>query len=617
MIRSTPVLLALVAAVGLAACQPVPGGGPGDGPTITPREGATSEIRGRVVSYPEGDPIADISVVPFDVQARYEVFVTDPDGYYTATGLTPGFYRVKAWPLDGQDFIGAYYSDTYFYCTGRLLDLRGGAVAEGVDFQLPHGGAIEGTVTDAVSGEPIEQARVDVKGLDYYNNNLDPTTYTDAEGAFRIVGLDSAIDDPETLNPVPGHYELKISAPGRPVIYHPGVYSPTDAVPVGAIRGQTTLIDVEVPTGAVISGSVADHQGAPVSGGVVEAVHRLEPWIQSSVSIQADGTFALGGLAPGEYALELTAAGHGSLAPADPVALEEDEVVSGLAFELPAEATVSGTLEAGGQPLEGGMVQAVPLSGVSATSWSLEDGRFTLSQLGPAEYYFYVLPGDDASLAGYVCGDALCASIAEATLLAVEAGEDLDLGPVACPPAATLTGQVRQREGQVPLGRIYVTALPEEAGQPSMLAVSADEDGAFAMTGMRPGRYTLSAEPYRYCGGDPGWVTTYSGDGRRPEEAELLELEAGGGAEHDLTLPEDLDGDGMSDVWEWLHFLEPSRDDSLEDPDLDGVTNLDEYLERTDPHDDLGASCAVGRRSGAGVLALLALALAWSTARRR
>ncbi len=56
----------------------------------------------------------------------------------------------------------------------------------------------------------------------------------------------------------------------------------------------------------------------------------------------------------------------------------------------------------------------------------------------------------------------------------------------------------------------------------------------------------------------------------------------------------DMDGDDMPDGWEQDHGLDPSRDDALEDPDEDGLTNLEEYGLHTNPQaedtDDDGLS---------------------------
>ena len=45
----------------------------------------------------------------------------------------------------------------------------------------------------------------------------------------------------------------------------------------------------------------------------------------------------------------------------------------------------------------------------------------------------------------------------------------------------------------------------------------------------------------------------------------------------------DADGDGMTDLWEWTHGLDPFRNDAADDADHDGVSNLNEYLAGTDP----------------------------------
>ncbi len=52
-----------------------------------------------------------------------------------------------------------------------------------------------------------------------------------------------------------------------------------------------------------------------------------------------------------------------------------------------------------------------------------------------------------------------------------------------------------------------------------------------------------------------------------------------------LTVTLDADGDGMDDVWEATHGLDPNNPaDATEDPDGDGVSNLGEFRAGTDPH---------------------------------
>jgi hypothetical protein len=50
-----------------------------------------------------------------------------------------------------------------------------------------------------------------------------------------------------------------------------------------------------------------------------------------------------------------------------------------------------------------------------------------------------------------------------------------------------------------------------------------------------------------------------------------------------LLLDDDSDNDGMPDDWEKAHGLNPKVNDAGEDPDKDGLTNLQEYQNKTDP----------------------------------
>jgi pectate lyase len=94
---------------------------------------------------------------------------------------------------------------------------------------------------------------------------------------------------------------------------------------------------------------------------------------------------------------------------------------------------------------------------------------------------------------------------------------------------------------------------------------------------------TRKGKPAFWDKNDPGWKSYNQGSNDRaaftPWDSASFPPPASG-----ATPVVDTDGDGMPDNWELTHKLDPkSPADGVADPDKDGYTNLEEYLNRTQP----------------------------------
>ncbi|NOZ56221.1 MAG: hypothetical protein GXO73_05430, partial [Calditrichaeota bacterium] len=139
-----------------------------------------------------GNPIADIHVwARCDSPFYFERDTwTDPNGYYAISELPPGRYIVEAygdlWARQFYDHVASWDSATYVYAGP-------GQTVMGIDFDLLPGGAIQGTVWDAETGQPLEGAHIRAEVI---SDSLSPWTYwfemwveSGPDGQYTIGGL--------------------------------------------------------------------------------------------------------------------------------------------------------------------------------------------------------------------------------------------------------------------------------------------------------------------------------------------------------------------------------------------------------------------------------------------
>jgi hypothetical protein len=315
MVRAGAFLVALVFATSLSSAQaPQPQMPPRDSAQAVPA--GTSVIRGRVVAADTAQPLRKAQVRIFAPELRENRLATaDADGKYEFKEVKAGRYTVTA---SKGSYVALQYGQTRPFEPGKPLEVAAGQTLEKVDFVLPRGGIITGRLVDEF-GDPLPDAMVSVQRYQNFNGQkrLAPagrSSSTNDIGEFRLFAIP------------PGQYYL--SATMRPMgmmgdsddrtgyaaTYFPGTPNVAEAQRVTVGLGQT-LTDMNMallPTRTSrISGTALDSQGRPMTG-MVMTIPRGDSMMMMfgpPAQIKPDGSFAISGVTPGRYMLQVRGMG--------------------------------------------------------------------------------------------------------------------------------------------------------------------------------------------------------------------------------------------------------------------------------------------------------------------
>ena len=542
--------LVAVAIVGTAtavfAQQPLPGpfgrGGQGPGGRLggPPRDNApapqgTAKIPGRVISAETGAPIrrAQIRVTSRDARINRDA-PTDGDGRFEVLSLPAGRYQLS---VSKPGYVSLEYGQARPYEAGKPLDIADGQSLDRIDFSLPRGSAITGRITDEF-GDAVTDAQVHALRYQYIGGerrlvNAGRIASTDDLGQYRIFGL------------MPGDYLVQASLrananprfnttpagenpTGYPGTYYPGVTDVAQAQTVTVSLGQelSSIAFPLVPARlSQISGTAMSSLGRPLSGAFV--VLRAGPGgpmlniAGGNQVIRPDGSFKLVNIPPGEYILDVQqrpqnmrnveSGGTGQLEFASlPLSVAGD--IDGLAVVTMPGASVSGRVVLPEQS-----AQKISLRGMTVTANAAtgdpspvafvnrqlggggsvnNEGAFELRGLaGPQLIRVTGLPAGWAVKSISLDG----ADITD-TAFDFKPGTTSTSLLIALTDRVTdLSGDVRDSRGQ-PLTDYVLVVFAEDArlwGTHSRHVAMArpNQNGAFRVQGLPPGRYLAAAVP--------------------------------------------------------------------------------------------------------------------------
>ncbi len=545
-----------------------------------------AELAGTVTD-PLGDPVSGAIVALYDLRLDATIGYTGPDGRF-AFDVPKGPWRIRVVAPQPVNLAERYFPDTPELCDATRV-----TAPATVDVALPAGGLIGGFLVDG-AGAPVVGATVRAVPVDV-GVPVDPrTAVSSATGGFQLAGITPGASGTD--------FHVEISGADLPTQYFPGVYAAEIAQPIAVDEGGGADVGTAVVLpGVTVTGLVTGPSG-PIDGGTVQA---YVPSQLRSVPI-VDGSFFAAGLPPGDLLVWAFADGLATTYWPDadrPIdrypAVDGEDVV--LDLTMPAEAVLAGRLPGGG-PFEGTAVVAYNSDrtvGVGAAV--LSDGSFEIGALHGGAYTLSVF----AEVAGLVEGPVLEAGIDRVFDVAL-AGY-LDVGELDVAPGGAVTGTVTDLYTGEPIPGAILFAQNRATG--ALVSDVSEADGTWALLGVPPGEYELTAEYQAYCTGDPDWAPRWYPDVPTDALGVSLTVPIGDAQEWHARLAPDVDQDGMDDVWEASNGLDPSVNDASADPDGDGFTNIEEYQLGTDPNavapkEGCGCDTSAG---GAGWLAVLAL----------
>jgi hypothetical protein len=541
-----------------------------------------------VVLDAHGDPVAGAVVTAYDPALATTTARTDADGAWRMSGLGAGRHRLRATPAMTDPRVDSFLPDAWEVCASEPVDVEDADV-DGLDFVLPIGATLTGRLLDR-EGQPVAGAIVATSGRSERTSRIVRRATSATDGTFVLVGLDG---DPGRDEP----WAVGVRAAGRPDQYLGGSYRVSEAediaVPGGGARD---LGDWVLHDGIALSGIVTG-DGLPLTEGKVYAYSTSQ--VREGL-VDDDGGWSIVGLPPGEVLAWAEVPGRattytpGTDRPTSEriAAPDEGMHVDGVALELPAEHALDLRLEAEGAR-DRVSVLLLNTDGTVGRGGGVDaDGHLRIGGLWPGRYRLSV-----SGAAGGLVSDVLRDADGAEALVEVDGETPLVLR---WPRESALSGTVVDEDGMPVHGaEVAWRDSTRDITTPTVTA----RDGTWRIGGRPAGEGTLAVRHRPLCPDDAGYTATWWPDARVAEDAATRILAPETSEEGvRLVVARDEDHDGMGDAWEAAHGLDPGADDSGDDPDGDGIPNLDEWRADTAPDaPDRGVPCGCGGGSGAAL----------------
>ena len=538
----------------------------------------------------EGSPVNDATVFVLDERLQSQSVQTDQNGHFDFSNIIDKErpYRLFVYPNYLSSALYTYYGPTDEYCDSTILyrgdtislDLKQGTNIFG-HIDIEEDNILNGIVY-AVPEEEELQARASL---------------IEEDGSFSIWGLPSDSKG----------WTLEIESDNYPTQYLDGDYDEGVFFP----SFQEELGTFSILPGIDVQGYVQDEEGHGISE---SNVHVYSGGEVKTTQSENDGWFSVEGLPPGEVLSWANRTDYATTYfPDSPYpdqslpCLEEECLVDNAILVLPLESTL--TLHFSdeyGDPIPWGSVLLYNELHTVGRGNSIENGTTTIDSLHNGKYHLMIFAAASGFYQGWYgeiptnTNGEIDNLLNEPKWIDIEGNTDLT---IQLHNSARLELFYFDEERKPIYGNEVLLYENKADGKQLLSRGKTDTFGKIIFSGLQKGSYIVDSIHQAYCISDLSYTSSF-GFSQSPFESESIFLKEKEIYRNDIVLFVDSDHDKMSDQWEQSVGLQVGVDDANEDPDEDGISNLEEFYEQSNPLDN---GCGCSNRSN--LILLLPLSL--------
>ncbi len=451
------------------------------------------EISGTVTNA-SGAKLSAICAEPVGSSKNYAalfVGAVSERGTYHLRGLPAGPYKIDYIPCGASPaYASVWWPHAATEQAAKTIRLKQRQVLGHVNEVIPIGGVISGTVTNSSNAA--------VSGICVFAFPTGPSSQylpgqeavTNADGQYKMIGLS------------PAGYAIQFTTGcGNNGNYLPVNYPSTVTVAYGQTQAG---IDIQLPTGGILSGTVTSAATGKPVGGICVSVdpESANNYYSNSAVTGTAGTYRFEQIPTGAYYVQFSGGcgNSGSYSPQaydnaseylpQPITITAGQSLTGIDAALQPGATIAGTVKSqAGRGLSGICVFAS--SETNQGQGTSKDGRYTVANLLPDQYQvsFITGCGNNADLAAVSFG-----SQSNPPAVSAPVGTTSGIDAV-LPTAGNISGRILTKSRRQVAACVIVIPSAALTSSGTFVIVGLEQVGSYDDTNLAPGPYVVNFNP--------------------------------------------------------------------------------------------------------------------------